>query len=151
MFAGNPIPDEGQRWLVQPMRHQSRDSRLANNIIYYLLKDQWHKIYYKYNHTIGCWHNKAKIILMENRAVQATTLSSQRGHVFRPQNWGLLAYCIMSLFVVNTLFRLRDLNIFRILFTEALLRCRVVALSHWNCREAKKLWRAQLCWIITHL
>ena len=38
----------------------------------------------------------------------------------------------MSLFVVNTLFRLRDLKIFRILFTEALLRCRAVALSH--CR-----------------
>ena len=62
----------------------------------------------------------------------------------------VVCYCNITIFVVATPSRHRDLNIFRIfLVPEALLRWRVVVvallLSHCRFREAKKLLRAQLC------
>ena len=70
------------------------------------------------------------------RAGQATTLPRQRDHVFRPQ---IVCYCIMSLFVVATLCRQRNLNIFRIFSCPwsscPLFRCRVVVVVNLNnCR-----------------
>ena len=59
--------------------------------------------------------------------------------------------CHFTIFIVAIPSRHRGLTIFRFfagpwLFPEAILRCRVVALSRCRCREAKKLSRAQLCW-----
>ena len=52
-------------------------------------------------------------------------------------------YCNITIFVVTTLYKHRDLNIFRIfLVPEALLETNT--LSRCRCCEAKKLLRAQL-------
>ena len=85
---------------------------------------------------------------VDNRSWHATMLPRQHNHVLRPQNFWLCLICwlclyllIMSIFVVATPFRHRDIfSIFSCHWScITLSRCRC------RCRWATQLSRAQLC------